>query len=73
MQLNYQRKACNCEKEGEQRKIRLAQCFKKIQSYSKRQKELLRVLVVLRSEGVDVERVYDDVVNGRIEVPEEDE
>lgn len=66
----YQRKTCNCEQEGEQRKIRLAECLKKIQTYSKRQKELLGVLIVLRSEGVDVERVYDDVVNGRVDISE---
>lgn len=49
--------------------MKLAQCLSRLQTYSKRQKELLSVLVVLRGEGVDVERIYDDVINGRIEVP----
>lgn len=53
--------------------MKLAQCLSRLQKYSKRQKELLSVLVVLRGEGVDVERIYDDVINGRIEVSEKEE
>jgi len=53
--------------------VKLAQCLSRLQTYSKRQKELLSVLVVLRGEGVDVERIYDDVINGRIEVSEKEE
>jgi hypothetical protein len=40
--------------------------MKKIQNYNRRQKELLSVLVILRGEGVDVEKIYDDIINGRI-------
>jgi hypothetical protein len=47
--------------------------MRRLQKYNRRQKELLAVLVVLRGEGVDVERIYDDVIQGRIEVPESEE
>lgn len=42
---------CTCQEEG---RNKLTECLKKLQSYSKRQKELLAVLVVLRSEGIDI-------------------
>lgn len=51
----------------------MAECVRRLQKYSRRQKELLAVLVVLRGEGVDVERIYDDVAQGRVDVPETEE
>lgn len=35
-------------------------------AYGKRNKEFLSVLVVLQREGIDIEKIYDDVINGRI-------
>lgn len=31
------------------------------------------MLVVLRNEGVDIERIYDDVINGKVDISNEDE
>ena len=45
---------------------RLRQC-------TRRQKELVDVLVLLRAEGVDVERIYEDVLQGRVEVSQQQE
>jgi hypothetical protein len=39
---------------------------------SRKQKELFSVMVVLRGEGVNIERIYRDVLNGSVEVPEND-
>ena len=45
---------CNCNIQTEKLNSQLAECVKKLQSLNKRQKELLAVLVALRSEGIDV-------------------
>lgn len=47
--------------------------MRRLRQFGRRQKELLDVLVVLRAEGVDVERIYADVLQGRVEVPEQEE
>jgi hypothetical protein len=45
---------------------------RKVQDYAQRQKELLSVIVVLGHEGVDVEKIYSDVISGRISVSEDE-
>ena len=40
--------------------------------YRQRQSELLGVLVVLQREGIEVEKVYSDIVSGKISVSEAD-
>jgi hypothetical protein len=45
---------------------------KKLQALNRKHKEILSVLVVLRGEGVNVERIYHDILNGCVEVPEND-
>ena len=44
--------------------------MKKLHQYKQRQTELLGVLVVLQKEGIDVEKVYSDVLNGKTSVSE---
>lgn len=44
--------------------------MRRLRQCTRRQKELLDVLVLLRAEGVDVERIYEDVLQGRVEVPQ---
>jgi hypothetical protein len=39
--------------------------------YGQRLKEMLGVMVALQREGVDVERIYSEVLNGRIDVSED--
>jgi hypothetical protein len=58
--------------EAEGRNSQLTECKRKLQSTILRQRELLAVLVVLREEGIDVEKVYNDVINGRIESNDEE-
>ena len=45
---------------------KLEDSLKKVQHFRQKQSELLSVLVVLQKEGVDVERVYSDVVSGKV-------
>lgn len=45
---------------------------KKIQKYGRRQKQLLSIIAVLQKEGVDIARIYSDIVDGKIEVGEEE-
>lgn len=47
--------------------------MRRLRQCTRRQKELVDVLVLLRAEGVDVERIYEDVLQGRVEVPPEQE
>ena len=41
---------------------------RKLSAYRRREKDLVKVFAVLRAEGVEVEKVYEDVVSGRMEV-----
>jgi hypothetical protein len=50
----------------------LAECLRKLQNLNRKQKDLLSVLVVLRGEGVNIERIYHDVVNGNVETADND-
>jgi hypothetical protein len=49
----------------------LEEYSKKIQAYNFRQKELLSVMVILQREGVDIERIYAEIVNGKIDVEDD--
>jgi hypothetical protein len=50
----------------------LAECLRKLQNLYRKQNDLLSVLVVLRGEGVNIERIYHDVVNGNVETADND-
>jgi hypothetical protein len=66
------RRDCRCD-QLEATEAQLTGCMRRLRQCDRRQKELLDVLVLLRAEGVDVERIYGDVLQGRVEVPQQQE
>ena len=50
----------------------LAACMKKLHECKQRQSELLTVMVLMQKQGVDVEKIYEGVISGKLSASEEE-